>query len=92
MVGEDDDTEWRVAGRVLGEHLHGEIDGRARVIGKDEKVIRPGRWQPYLTFPGMKVLGREARRKMERQAPAAGDEGKYLGGPALMLDILAVYR
>jgi len=29
---------------------------------------------------------------MERQAPAAGKENEYLSGPALMLDILAIYR
>jgi hypothetical protein len=91
-VGEDEDTEWRVAGRVLDEHLHGDIDGRARVVGKVEKIIRPGRWQPYLTFPGMKVIGREARRKMERQGPGSREEDQYLPGPALMLDILAIYR
>ena len=91
-VGEDEDTEWRVAGRVADEHLHGDIDGRARVVGKVQKVINPGRWQPYLTFPGMKVVGRDARRKMEREAPRPGDEDKYLAGAALMLDILAIYR
>jgi hypothetical protein len=92
VVGEDEDTEWQVAGRILDENLHGELDGRARVVGKVEKVIPPGRWQPYLAFPGMKVIGREARRKMEREGPAAGEEDKYLPGPALMLDILAIYR
>ena len=45
-VGEDEETEWRVAGRLIEEHLHGEVDGRARVVGKVVKVIRPGRWQP----------------------------------------------
>ena len=40
----------------------------------------------------MNLVPREERRKMERQAPAPGKESEYLSGPALMLDILAIYR
>ncbi|WP_276320667.1 hypothetical protein [Phytoactinopolyspora endophytica] len=40
----------------------------------------------------MNLVPREERRKMERQAPAPGKEDEYLEGPALMLDLLALYR
>jgi len=40
----------------------------------------------------MNLVPREERRRMERQAPEPGKESEYLSGPALMLDILAIYR
>ena len=40
----------------------------------------------------MNLLSRERRREMERTKPAAGKEEEYLSGPALMLDVLAIYR
>lgn len=92
VVGEDDDTDWRVAGNLVDEFVMGELDGRARLVGKVVKVLRPGQWKPYLSFPGMNLLSREERRKKERQRPDPGSEGEYLAGPALMLDVLAIYR
>lgn len=92
VVGDDDDTEWRVAGKIEDEYLHGELDGRARIVGKVAKVLSSGHSKPFLTFPGMNLVSREKRRAMERQAPPAGQEDQYLTGPALMLDILAIYR
>ena len=92
VVGEDEETDWRVAAQLTDEFLHGDIEGRACIVGKVSKLIPPGRWKPYLTFPGMNLVPREDRRRMERQAPAPGSESEYLSGPALMLDILAIYR
>jgi hypothetical protein len=92
VVGEDDETDWRVAGQLDEASLHGDVEGRARIVGKVSKTVPVGRWKPYLTFPGMNLLPREQRRKMEREQPAAGKENEYLAGPALMLDILAIYR
>lgn len=92
VVGEDDETDWRVAGQLNEESLHGDVEGRARIVGKVSRIVPLGRWKPYLTFPGMNLLPREERRRMERQAPAPGKENEYLSGPALMLDILAIYR
>jgi hypothetical protein len=40
----------------------------------------------------MNLLSREERRKKEHEAPPPGKEAEYLPGPALMLDILAIYR
>jgi hypothetical protein len=90
-VGEDDDTDWRIAGQLTDEFLHGEIEGRAWIVGKVSKIIPRGGWKPYLTFPGMNLMSREERRKRERQAPAPGKEHEYLSGPALMLNLLAIY-
>lgn len=92
VVGEDDETDWRVAGQLDEGSILGDVEGRARVVGKVSKTVPLGRWKPYLTFPGMNLLPREERRRMERQSPAPGKENEYLAGPALMLDILAIYR
>lgn len=92
VVGEDEDTDWRVAGQLTDGFVHGELDGRARVVGKVAKILSPGHWKPFLTFPGMNLVSREERRRMERQAPPLGKEAEYLSGPALMLEMLAIYR
>lgn len=92
VVGENDETEWKVAGRLKDDFIIGEMEGRAQVIGKISEKIQPGRWKPFLTFPGMSLVGREERRRLERQAPASTDQDKYLSGPALMLDVLAIFR
>lgn len=92
VVGEDDETNWRVAGQLDQGWLHGDVEGRARIVGKVANKVPLGRWKPYLTLPGMNLLPRAERRRLERQAPASGEEDKYLSGPALMLDILAIYR
>lgn len=92
IVGEDDATDWRVAGHLSGQVELGDLEGRARVVGKVARTLREGQWKPYLAFPGMDLLSREKRRLAERTAPAAGKEDEYLHGPALILDILAVYR
>jgi hypothetical protein len=92
VVGDDEDTDWQIAGRIVDEYLHGDIDGRARVVGKVSKIVQKGQWRPFATFPGMNLMSREQRRKLERQAPKEGEEDEYLAGPALMLDLLAIYR
>lgn len=92
VVGEDDDTDWKIAAQVDEQFQLGDLEGRARIVGKVSRIIREGQWKPFLTFPGMKLLSREDRRRMERQAPAEGKEDEYLSGPALMVDLLAVYR
>ena len=92
VVGDDEETPWKVAGSVSEEYLHGELEGRARLVGKVSKVLGQGRWRPFTTFPGMNLMSRDQRRKLERQAPKPGEEDQYLSGPALMLDLLAIYR
>ena len=92
VVGEDDESDWRVAGHLLEDGLRSSVEGPARIVGKVSKVIPRGRWRPYLTFPGMNLGSREERRRMERQQPEPGKENEFLAGPALMLDVLAIYR
>jgi hypothetical protein len=92
LVGEPEDTEWRVAGKLLEGHLCGEIEGSASVVGKVSAIWKKGQWKPLLALPGMNLISRDQRREMERRGPDQGQEQNWLEGPALMLDVLAVYR
>lgn len=92
MIGEPNEGEWRVAGKLVDSYLHGEIEGYARVVGKVSTVIPTGSQKPLLALPGMNLMSREKRREMERQGPSEGQEGNWLAGPALMLEVLAIYR
>ena len=92
VVGEPNDSDWRVAGKLLDPYLHGEVEGYARVVGKVSAVLGTGAWKPLLALPGMNLLSRDKRREMERKGPDEGQEGSWLQGPAIMLDVLAIYR
>ena len=95
IVGEDQDgSEWKVVGVLREEFIvnGAEFEGPMRVIGKVRKVVREGAWTPLMTLPGMNLLSRDERRKQERTKPTEQDQDNYLAGPALVLDILAVYR
>ena len=92
MVGELMDSDWRVAGQLSSEHLRADIEGLATVVGKVSAKWPKGKWKPVLALPGTSFIPREQRRQMERQKPDPGQEDNFLEGPALMLDVLAIYR
>ncbi|WP_253790107.1 DUF6414 family protein [Nocardia amikacinitolerans] len=93
VVGEDDDTAWRVSGPLAADHLKShEVEGRARIVGKVTKKLGSGQWKSFLAFPGATLIPREERRRLEKQRPTKETAGHYLEGPALFLDILAIYR
>ena len=93
VVGERDDTDWRIAGRLLATSIRdSELDGAARVVGKVSTVLRPGDHKSLLALPGMNLMTREQRRAQAQSGPKPGEEANWLTGPAVMLDVLAVYR
>ena len=94
LIGDDDDTDWKVAGSIDPKWIRNidEIEGRCIVIGKVRKLIPAGRWHLMASLPGMNLLSREERRKKERSGPTdAGEESQYIAGPVAILDFLAVY-
>ena len=93
VVGERDDTDWRVAGRLSAAGIRdSELDGAARVVGKVSAILRPGEHKYLLALPGMNLMTREQRRAQAKAGPKSGEEGNWLSGPAVMLDVLAIYR
>jgi len=91
-IGELDDSDWRLAGQLKGEFINGDIEGRARMVGKISTRWAKGVWKPLLALPGSSLLPRAERRALERKRPEEGEDENYLEGPAVMLDILAIYR
>jgi hypothetical protein len=93
VVGERDDSDWRISGRLIAGGIRdSELDGVARVVGKVASVLPEGQHKSLLALPGMNFLTREQRRAQATEGPKPGDEANWLQGPALVLDILAVYR
>ncbi|MGK8559475.1 DUF6414 family protein [Nocardia gipuzkoensis] len=93
VVGEDDDTAWKVSGQLAEAHLKSlEVEGRATIVGKATKKLGSEQWKSFLAFPGATLIPREERRRLEKQRPTEETAGNYLEGPALFLDILAIYR
>jgi hypothetical protein len=92
IVGEIDDSDWHIAGQLNASYVNGDLEGRVRVTGKISNRWDLGTWKPLLALPGSSLLPRHERRALEKQKPQADDEQNYLEGPAVMLDILAIYR
>lgn len=93
IVGERDDTDWRVAGRLIAASIRdSELDGAARVVGKVSAVLKAKEHKSLLALPGMNLMTREQRRAQAKLGPKPGEEANWLTGPAVMLDVLAVYR
>lgn len=92
VVGELEHSDVKLAGQLQPEHLRGDVEGTGYIVGKISHRWEAGQWKPLLALPGSSLLPREQRRRLERTKPAAEDRDKYLEGPALMLDILAIYR
>lgn len=91
-VGELDGSDWKVAGEVLSQHLRAEVEGPARFVGKVAKKISEGQGRHLMALPGTSLMPREARRELERKKPENADDESFLQGPALVLDLLAIWR
>lgn len=92
IVGEIDEADTRVAGQLRSQYIRAELDGIVRVVGKVSKRWPAGKWKPLLALPGSSLMPRKKRRELERTQPQPGQEEDYLEGPAVMLDVLALYR
>ncbi len=92
LVGEFDSSDWRVVGPLAGAYVNGEIEGMAKVVGKVATRWPSGEWKPLLALPGTSLIPREQRRRLQRTQPKADERDQYLEGPAVLLDVLAVYR
>lgn len=95
VIGETDSDEWKVAGRLRDDHLRvsiEELDGGVHVVGKVSRRLVAGDHKPLLALPGLDILPRAKRREMEAKGPSGPSDDSWLKGPALMIEILAIYR
>ena len=70
----------------------GELEGDAIVVGRIQRKWSEGQRFPLLNVPGLNLLSREDRRRMEREKPADDQEGMYVNGPAASANVVAIFR
>ncbi len=91
VIGSFAESDWTVAGTLGGVADIDDIDGPLVFVGKVVEIVPAGSYKSLLTLPGMTLLTRDQRRKMQ-QAPKEGDEGNWISGPGAVLKFLAIYR
>lgn len=93
LLGEDEDCEYQVIARLDKKFITGnisEIDNRFILVGKISKKIASGRWYPLMPFEG---LTRQQRREAEKNGPRTPEqESNFVKGPAVVVDLLALYK
>jgi hypothetical protein len=89
ILGDVHDTEWKLVASIPAEV---DVDGDAYVVGKVSKIWGAGTWRPLPGLPIISQMPREQRREFERKGP--DEEGKmmWVEGPAVQLEMLAIYR
>lgn len=91
VIGDRDDTTWKIIAKVLPEHTLERVDGPLQLVGKVRRVIPAGTWYPLMSLPGTNLGSREQRRAQARQAPAEDQKKNYVEGPAIEGDLLAAF-
>lgn len=91
-VGEFEDSSWKIAGQLVKDFARAQVDGPAKFVGKVSKQWPTGEWRHLLALPGTTLLPRHERRALQTKTPDDPNDDTFLPGPALMLDILAIWR
>ncbi|WP_284550833.1 DUF6414 family protein [Aestuariimicrobium sp. T2.26MG-19.2B] len=94
VVGEDDETEWKVVGSLEPRWISGdqEFDGAVKIIGKIRKIVKADRWYPLMSLPGQNLGSRADKRERERRGPASEEaQEHFLKGPLMVLDYLVIH-
>ncbi|MEU5223743.1 hypothetical protein AB0G55_13935 [Streptomyces toyocaensis] len=89
IVGDQEDGGPQVTGKLHKDYIRDEIEGEVFILGKVAKRLKDGETHSLLAIPGASLMSRQQRRQAARQEQT--DE-TTLVGPALTLDILAIYR
>lgn len=89
VQGEVLESDWRFVSLIDGTTR---LEGDAYIVGKVMKVWGAGEWRPLPGLPIYSQLPRDQRRAMEKEGPKAGAEMMWMEGPAVQLDLLAIYR
>lgn len=87
VVGDQAPDGPSIAGRLNREYLRDSPEGEATVVGKVAKRWDEGTSHSLVALPGASLLTRRQRR----EGGIGGDEDQ-LHGPALTVDVLAIYR
>ena len=90
ITGEIDDSSPRIAGKLDRQFMREMPEGEACVVGKISRRWKSGESHSLIALPGSSLMTRAQKRAQEHSLK--GDENNMLNGPALTLDILAIYR
>jgi hypothetical protein len=89
IVGDVDESAPRLAGKLDQSHLREMPDGEATLVGKVSRRWKEGEHYPLMALPGAALMSRAQRRNAE---PVDPDDENVLPGPAITLDVLAIFR
>jgi hypothetical protein len=91
VVGEVDDQSPRIAGKLDQKYVREMPTGEASIVGKVARRWSEGEHYPLMALPGAALMSR-AQRRQAASAPAVSGDENVIHGPALTLDILAIFR
>lgn len=95
-TGELGDGEAKLAFKLSQDSLRvplEELEGEAVVIGRVQKKWPQGQRYSLLNIPGLNVMSREDRRKMEKETkPENQPQGTFVEGPGASLSVVAIFR
>lgn len=89
IVGDQDPDGPRIAGKLNQEYLRDSPEGEATILGKVAKRWDEGTSHSLVALPGASLLTRRQRREGDTNI---GGDDDMLHGPALTLDVLAIFR
>jgi hypothetical protein len=94
VVGEDSDIEWKVFGSLDGQHVRVDDISAERliVVGKVKRLLPRGESRRVVEFVGLPTQYLLPR---PQEAGSGAQQNRWdqdIVGPALELDILAIYR
>ncbi|MFF9640535.1 DUF6414 family protein [Kitasatospora aureofaciens] len=90
IVGDQDDDSPKITGKLTRDYIRDAIEGEVFVLGKVIRKWGPSESHSLLALPGASLMSRQQRRQAASQL--SNDDGTRLEGPAVTLDILAIYR
>lgn len=70
-----------------------ELEGEAVVVGRVQKKWPAGQRYSLLNIPGLNIMSREDRRRVEKETKAENQaEGTFIEGPGASLSVVAIFR
>lgn len=89
MLGDLDEVGWQIV--CVLPAVPG-LEGEARVVGKVKKVVPAGKFEPLPGVPFIEQLPRAQKRAFVQAGPKDDQTMMWIEGPALILDVLAIYN
>jgi hypothetical protein len=89
VIGDQDLDGPSIAGKLNRDYIRDSPEGLVTAVGKVAKRWDEGTSHSLLALPGASLMTRRQRRERSRDAESDED---VLCGPALTLDVLAIFR